>query len=137
MIDSLVTLAVLVAMFLVALPAIAAISLGRSGLAAVPFYLVLVAGLFTYHFGLSLGARLPPASLAGQAPAGLCAQLLTRSEQAGLILGRRDADPVRVDRTLWVQLPDQGQEAIGLCLDLARPSDRRDNPVNIVEALPR
>jgi hypothetical protein len=134
MTGSLILLAVLAAILLIALPAISGLAYGRSGPLAAPFYLVLMTGLFAYHFGLSAGARLPPASQSGQPPPGLCRQLIDQSRQAGLLGGRAEDGTVRVSGALWQELPEQGREAIRACLDQTRPAAERGRPVNIVES---
>ena len=62
-----------------------------------------------------------------------CAQAVSQSEVAGLILDRRNPGRVIVNGRFWNQIPEQAQEALIYCLEQSRARDANSRPVEIVE----
>lgn len=132
------TLILLVTLFvIIALPGLVVVARPRAAMVAVPFYLALLTGLFLYYFGLSFGGRMPAAAQPGQGPSNICEQALDQAEQGGLIIERSNPLRVRVSRALWEQLPRQAQQGLTACLEMSRPANAADEPVEIIEVGPR
>lgn len=134
---------VLLLIALVPIPALVAMSRPRAAFVAVPFYLVLVVGLATYHVGLWSGesvampapatAVVDNAGTAAGPPAQLCEQALTESERVGLIVNRASRPRVTVKGDMWAQLPQQVKDGLVACLEATRPQGLDAAPVEIVE----
>jgi len=128
------TLLILLALFvLIALPGLAAITQPRAGLVAAPCYLAILAAIFLHYLGFTAGGEIPVvARPVGEVPA-LCTRAIEQAQGGGLILDRSNPARVIVARALWAELPQQARQGLVLCLEMARPSDLQQVPVEIVE----
>ena len=133
---SVLTMVALGLLFLIiALPGVAAIARPKTAVFAAPFYLVLLAGVLTYHVGFSFGGRLPTVPATADGPNSLCEQAVDQAERGGLILNRTDPNRVSVRGDLWTQLPEQAQAGMTRCLEQMRPAGT-EGPVTIVRSGP-
>jgi hypothetical protein len=117
----------------IALPAVAAVARPRTAILATPFYLILIAGLFVYHVGLSFGGAPPARADAEEGPSTLCEQALEQAERGGLIVDRSNPQRVGVRRSLWSQLPQQAKDGLIMCMQGTQPPGAAGRQVAIVE----
>lgn len=135
---TLLAVAILLAAFLiVALPGILALFRPKAAIVAAPFYLALLTAIAAHYVGFSFGGTIPAPPKAGAGPTGLCEQAIAQSEQGGLIVNRSNPLRVVVRHELWAELPQQAKDGLITCLQMARPTQARDAPVEVVETPPR
>lgn len=95
------------------------------------FYLVFATGVAAYH--IELPADLPRPARPVTAASGMgarCHEALELSEQAGIILERKDPARLVVSKTSWPQVPKQVQDALIAC-------HRGEDMVQTTGVLPR
>lgn len=136
---SLAILALVALFMIIAAPAFFVVARPRVATAVIPIYVVLFMGLAIYHVGYSWSGNADPSksptSMAGRAggSSSLCEQALDQLDQAGVILDRSDPLRVVVNQEFWAQLPQNAKDGLIACLQLQRPENRSEEPVEIVE----
>jgi hypothetical protein len=117
-----------------ALPAVLSLY-ARAGLLSLVFYGAAGLALGAHHVGFDVGRARPQVQLGagGQFPEGACEQALSASQDAGLLLDRRDPARIVVNGSLWQQLPQQVRDVLVGCLGEAAPEGAE---VQIIERAP-
>ena len=134
MLMTILTCAILAALFMIiAVPGLVGIVRPKAAIVAAPFYIAIMAGLYTYYVGFSFGSLSEiPVRTTGLSGS-ICERALAEAERGGLIVDRSNPARVRVDQSMWRQVPQQVRDALSTCLEEGRPPQPGANSVEIVE----
>lgn len=122
------TALILLLLLAVAGPGLFSLARPKAAWLAAPFYLVLLGALVTYHLGFSVGrepvflARTVPTN-AQSVPDEACVQALQAAEQGGIIVPDARSPEIKVNESVWNQLPPPVQNALEECFQRRRGAD--------------